>query len=235
MKEYFSHDYNARNDPELVNVFMKKQLTGIGLFWCIVEMLYESNGYIMLSECDRIAFELRINKEEIIELIGNENLFKQDKKKFWSESVLKRLNLRNEKSEKAKRSASIRWNNAFALQTQTESNAIKVNKIKENKSKINILNFDFIESEYSVCFLEWIDYKKEKKQSYKTQKSLESCYHNLKLLSDVDPEKAKQIVFNSISNNYSGLFKLKSDTKTQKDETRNYIANRIIEVTSRNK
>lgn len=136
MKEYFSHDYNARNDPELVNILMKKKLSGIGLFWCIVEMLYESNGYIMLSECERIAFELRIDKDEINDLISNENLFKTDKKRFWSESVLKRLALRNEKSEKAKRSATIRWNNANALQTQSESNAIKVNKRKVNKIKL---------------------------------------------------------------------------------------------------
>ena len=69
MKEYFSHDYNARNDKKLVSLFMKHKLSGIGLYWCLVEMLYESGGEIMLSECERIAFELRIDLEMINDVI----------------------------------------------------------------------------------------------------------------------------------------------------------------------
>jgi len=54
MKEYFSHDYNARNDTKLVKVFMKYQLKGIGAYWCIIEMLYEEGGYLLRSEYERI-------------------------------------------------------------------------------------------------------------------------------------------------------------------------------------
>lgn len=105
------------------------------------------------------------------------------------------------------------------------------NEIKSKKVKFD---FSFVEFDYSETFYNWIDYKKERKQSYKTQKSLEACYQNLKILSDFNPINAKQIVLNSISNNWSGLFKIKTDKQTKQYETRNYIVNRIAQVTSDN-
>jgi len=95
-------------------------------------------------------------------------------------------------------------------------------------------DFSFVEFDYSETFYNWIEYKKDRKQSYRTQKSLEACYQNLKLLSDFNPVTAKQIVLNSISNNWSGLFKIKTDKQTKQDETRNYIASRIAQVTGGN-
>jgi len=145
MKEYFSHDYNARNDSKVVNLLMKKGLSGIGLYWCLSEMLYECNGFIMLNECERIAFELRINENEIFNIINEFDLFKKDKKKFWSDTILKRLDLRKEKSEKAKQSALVRWNNANAIRMQNDSNAIKEKKSKVKENKVNILIPSFLE------------------------------------------------------------------------------------------
>lgn len=144
MRDYFSHDYNARNDKKLVGLHMRHGLEGIGLYWCLVEMLYESGGVIMQSECDRIAFELRCSKELLNSVIFDFSLFIFDKKIFFSESVNFRLELRNSKSSKARDSALARWananasnNDANALRTQCEGNAIKVKeskvKVKENK------------------------------------------------------------------------------------------------------
>jgi hypothetical protein len=42
---------------------------------------------------------------------------------------------------------------------------------------------------------------------------------NLKLLSNFDPTKAKQIVFNSIANNWAGLFKPKEETKNNTEQS----------------
>lgn len=140
MKEYFSHDYNARNDRKLVKLQMSLGMEAIGCYWCIVEMLYEEGGY-MRSECDRIAFELRVEKNVIRQIIEDFELFRFDAEKFWSESVLARLNARNEKSAKASKSAKSRWGksecNANAMRTQCVRNAIKLNKSKEKKSKLN--------------------------------------------------------------------------------------------------
>lgn len=140
MIEYFSHDYNARNDIKLKKLFMRLGLQGIGLYWCLVEMLYEKSGYVELDYIPIIAFDLRIDESTINTIIDEFDLFEKNETHFYSPSILKRLQIRQEKSEKAKSSANARWNkcdsNANALQTDSDSNA----KIKEKENKININN-----------------------------------------------------------------------------------------------
>ncbi len=130
---YFSHDYNARSDRKMVNLLMTCGVQGLGIYWCIVEMLYEEGGYLMRTECERIAFELRTECETINKVV-NSTLFCRDEDKFWSESVLGRLNIRKEKSQKATESALNRWKNANGMRSHSEGNAIKESKGKENKA-----------------------------------------------------------------------------------------------------
>jgi len=132
-------------------------------------------------------------------------------------------------------------NKQLTSNQQTTNKQLTTNKKEKNKENDNneknnkeVFDFSFLEVEYKEAFETWIEYKKEKKQAYKTQKSLETCYYNLKMISDFDPTKAKQIVFNSIANNWAGLFKPKAETKTKQDEQRNYITKRIFEITGNN-
>jgi hypothetical protein len=129
---YFQHDYNARSDKEMMKVRMKMGMRGIGLFWCIVEMLYEENGYLSRSEYERISFELQSNYDDVKMVIEEFNLFKIDENKFWSNSVLDRLNKRKLKSEKAKESISYRWNNTNVKRPKNDANTIKERKGKKN-------------------------------------------------------------------------------------------------------
>lgn len=124
---YFSHDYHSRNDPRLVCLLMNHGVSGIGVYWCLVEMLYEQDGYILLSDCERIAFELRI-ENDLVQSIISSNLFGKDEKRFWSESALKRLNIRKNKSEKARESAISRWEHTNAMRPHINGNAIKERK-----------------------------------------------------------------------------------------------------------
>lgn len=41
---YFQHDYNARTDPKLQDVLIEHGAAGLGVFWCVVEQLYEQGG-----------------------------------------------------------------------------------------------------------------------------------------------------------------------------------------------
>ena len=68
------------------------------------------------------------------------------------------------------------------------------------------LDLSFVSDEYKEAFFSWLEYKNRRKQDYKSQRSLESCYSNLQKLCNNDPEKAKLIVKQSINNNYMGLF-----------------------------
>jgi hypothetical protein len=130
---YFSHDYNARGDRRMVNLLMKCGVAGIGIYWSIVEMLYEERGYLMLTECERIAFELRTDANAVLAVIES-SLFEKDEEKFWSDSVLRRLNKRNEKTIKARESAILRWENETAMRSHSDGNANKVKKSKVNNN-----------------------------------------------------------------------------------------------------
>ena len=141
MTEYFSHDYNARNDKKLVKLAMKHGVAGIGIYWCIVEMLYEEGGYLDVSEYERITFELRTDYETVTSVMQDFELFIIAEKKFYSPSILERLKERSKKSENARKAVAKRWAkrkankavNTDVLQMQCERNTIKVNKSKENK------------------------------------------------------------------------------------------------------
>lgn len=150
MNEYFSHDYNARNEIKLKKLFMKQGLQGIGLYWCLIEMLYENDGYIFLERIPVIAFDLRIAENIIFDTIENYDLFIKNENSFYSNGVLKRIAMREEKSEIARIKANKRWqnqchSNAIAMPQHNNSNASaensnankvkesKVNKIKERK------------------------------------------------------------------------------------------------------
>lgn len=136
---FFSHDYNSRNDPKMSNLRMKEGMEGVGIYWCIVEELYEEGGYVMLSECERIAYDLRVKADKVKRIVINYLLFRNDGIKFWSESALRRIEARNAKSVKAKESALERWNkrkvDANALPSDSDSNAIKERKGKDKKEE----------------------------------------------------------------------------------------------------
>jgi hypothetical protein len=143
---YFSHDFGARNDPKLQKVLMKLGHEGKSVFWDLIEIIYEQGGKLLLSECDNYAFALRTTEGCILSLINDFDLFKNDGKYFWSDSINDRLNKRNAKSIKAKESAIFRWEkhaneqnknanahdkNAFALPKESERNTIKNNKVNK--------------------------------------------------------------------------------------------------------
>lgn len=141
---YFSHDYGARNDPKLQKVLMKLGQEGKGVYWDIVEMLFEEGGYLLLSECDSYAFALRTNTDCINSLVNDFGLFQKNDVFFWSDSVNRRLVEREQKSEKARNSANNRWKNANASKKNANASEINAsavthlcdgNAIKERKGK----------------------------------------------------------------------------------------------------
>jgi len=140
MKEYFSHDYNARNDQKLIGLRRTYGLAHGFIYWCIIEILYECGGKISLSKMEDIAYELHCEIDAIAEVLKFDGLFKFKNDYFYSDSVNERLSIRKKKSDKARESAAFRWgkgiqNDANAYRTESERYAIKVNKSKEEKEK----------------------------------------------------------------------------------------------------
>jgi hypothetical protein len=144
---YFSHDSNAKDDPKILQLRMEMGWEGYGLFWAIIEMLRNESDFRMRTHYKGIAFALQTHEDCIKKLINEFDLFEIDEQYFWSESLLKRMELKEERSEKARESAKKRWNrdiDANAMRTHSERNAdamqlkeSKVKEIKEKETKVN--------------------------------------------------------------------------------------------------
>jgi len=140
---YFSHDYNSRNDEKIKFLIRNHGLLGYGLFWAIIEDLY-NNANALRMDYEGIAYDFRIDVSIVKSIINDFDLFVFEGNTFGSLSVQKRIDERDSKSVKARESAHKRWINANALQSQCESNAIKESKVKEIKEKKEmIVNIDF--------------------------------------------------------------------------------------------
>jgi hypothetical protein len=137
---YFSHDYNARSDDKIKALIRKHGMTGYGIFWSIIEDLY-NNANALRTDSDGIAYDLRTDSEVIKSILFDFDLFVFDGDNFGSLSVQKRLDERDIKSRKASESARKRWDgmrthserNTNAMQSESEGNAIKERKGKEIK------------------------------------------------------------------------------------------------------
>ncbi len=112
--------------------------------------------------------------------------------------------------------------------TNSTTNSTDYNKLKQKPnrnilSKVSHGDFDFISDEFLEAFSLWLEYKKDRRENYKSEKSLKACYNKLVKLSKNDPAIAEQIVNESIANNWSGLFELKNKSeygnKKQTDST----------------
>ena len=140
---YFSHDANAKDDPKILQLRMEMGWEGYGLFWALIEMLRNESDHRMRTHYKSIAFALHTHEDSIKKLINDFDLFAIEGEYFWSESLLKRMEMKESKSEKARQSAKKRWNqdnDANAMRTHSDSNAnamqLKESKVKESKENI---------------------------------------------------------------------------------------------------
>lgn len=108
---YFSHDYGARNDPDLVRLSIEMGLEGIGIYWGIIEMLHEYGGYIELNDARTIAYNLHVEEEKVRRVFNSEGLFVEENGQFYSRRVLENLRQMNivsaERAKAGKKGAAV--------------------------------------------------------------------------------------------------------------------------------
>lgn len=134
---YFSHDANAQDDPKCMLLIDQMGMEGYGIFWALIERLRNETTYTLpLCICNALAKRWGTSREKIETVIKNYGLFILENDHFFSNRLKESMNL---KSEKARLSASYRWNNANALQTNTGGSANGMqkdaNKRKKRKEK----------------------------------------------------------------------------------------------------
>ncbi len=142
---YFPHDYHARHDPKLERLRIEVGPVTDGIFWDIVEMLYEEGGYLSLKHIPAIAKILNTTEELVNRVVKDSELFSINCEKFYSTTLLARLKHINLKIRKTKASGKLGGIvNAKRLVADTASIRLvkKGNEIKGN----NISSSDFFSS-----------------------------------------------------------------------------------------
>lgn len=132
---YFSHDANARNDHSVLNIRIKYGMRGYGIYFGIIEMLRETDGYeLWFNDCSTIAYDLRENVDDIIDIVKNYGLFAFDGDAFYSPSLKRRMEELEKKREKRSEAGRIA---GLASANKRSTNVRRPSTIKVNKSKLN--------------------------------------------------------------------------------------------------
>jgi hypothetical protein len=66
-------------------------------------------------------------------------------------------------------------------------------------------------AEWTSIFSDWLEYKRERRQSYKTIKTAQTAFDRLLKISNSNPADAREIINISRANNWSGFFPLKNN------------------------
>lgn len=82
--------------------------------------------------------------------------------------------------------------------------------VKKKAIRNNSPDLSFVDEDFKDLFMEWLEYKRDRKENYKSEKSLKMCYNRLLKLSGNDCNQARLVVEQSIASNYAGLFELKN-------------------------
>lgn len=160
---YFRHDYDAHADPKIVKLRMKFWWEWYGIFWAILETM-RSDADIVMNLCDVDANAYRLHCDtkllhDILLYLVDIWLLIEDGWSYYSERLQEDVEYMREKSSKARKSAEERWKkrdkNANALQTQSESNAIK-DSIWNDIKEIYILSEQEVKEKIKEIYTEQI-------------------------------------------------------------------------------
>ena len=84
---------------------------------------------------------------------------------------------------------------------------------KKKTTKKEKFDFGFCSPDMLEAVQRWLEYKAARRETYKTQTSLEAFYKKLVKLSEGDPQTAEAIIEESMANNWQGIFALRGETK----------------------
>lgn len=141
--------------------------------------------------------------QTVTNVTDNDNVNDNDKKETSSDEEAKKAALSLEAKEQELRDLE------SLLRAKEEELAKREAALKAKPAK-EPPKMDFVGEAFHEVFQTWLDYKRERGESYKSEKSLKICYNKLLSLSNNDPERAKLIIEQSIANNWQGLFELKN-------------------------
>lgn len=143
MSEYINHKISNRIEYVIRKLIERKGAAGYGVYWYILEELYESGGKILFEEIDSISKSLSVKKDFVASVIKSFSLFQYDSESFWSDEVIEQIEKRQKIKDKRKEAANKRWvseKNIIVPKKEIEISSpnvktMKVDKEQEMKSR----------------------------------------------------------------------------------------------------
>jgi hypothetical protein len=134
---YFSHDGNAYNDVKIQYLIADLGMEGYGIFWYIIERLFDAGGILPLRIVKILSNQINISEAKLNQIINDYELFEITTDSFYSKRLMKHFESREKLSNSGKKGASIKWGgysqaNGVAIDTPI---ARKEKKVKEKKEK----------------------------------------------------------------------------------------------------
>ena len=173
-------------------------MSGVGIYWCIVEMLREENEYSMnIEDVPDIAYELQCDEKTVYDIVENFDLFVINENKFTSKSLIRRMEKLDDKREKMAaggRKGAIAKAKLKDSSSQEQApfkpplNQVQASKGKESKEEYNKVNnnkelkekfpapelSEFLEYAKEICLSTGLNYESLKftiETKYETWKS----------------------------------------------------------------
>lgn len=176
-------------------------------------------GYYWINDCSLTLAMLEkkfSNATTLLKQLIELGIIKHENRhdKIQIEFLNTQYDLLSEK-RKLRQLAGSKGGNAKAMLKQKRSYKDKDNNNDNNKDK-EYIHPDFLES-----FEKWMTYKIERKESYKSESSKKLFYDKLIKLSNSNPITAKDIIEQSIANNWAGIFELKQTTQPNGNKAAN--------------
>jgi hypothetical protein len=156
LQQYFSHDTNATRSDKLKKLRLKYGFEGLGIYWFMLEILSESDGYrIRHDYVDTLTLDFNLSLDQITKFIEDcleLGLFVKDDTYIWSNGLLKRMSKRDEKIESyreaGRRGAEKRWGKDEDDEFDDDSDNEETGKMDFKRTSINRINIDELEDKY---------------------------------------------------------------------------------------
>lgn len=178
MSEYINHKISNRSEYIFRKLIERKGAAAYGVYWYVLEELYESGGRMLFEEIESISNALCVRKDFVASVIKSFSLFQYDSDSFWSDEVIEQIEKRQKLKEKRKEAANKRWVSEKNIivpeeEKEVESSPIvkptRVNKEEEMKSRERIFYnalIPFVKTYGREIIRDFFDYWSEPNKSH---------------------------------------------------------------------
>lgn len=150
---YFQHDLNARTDEKIVKMFFefrksrnnftedeaKKLLpfASYGVYWAVVEYMHKNS--LEVADIEMLADELRVDSSFLKSILTEFKLFRQEDGVFINDRIIRNIERQEEKANKNKKSANIRW--LLSAYTKAYKDEFGISPVLDDDEKKKLIEY----------------------------------------------------------------------------------------------